>query len=60
MLSVSAGTLKKMGANEASERFRGGLTTNIHAIVDAAEIAVALSLMSGQRVHTTDRCLSPR
>ncbi|WP_408744618.1 transposase [Acetobacter malorum] len=34
-------------------RFRGGLTSKIHSIVDAAGKAVALSLTPGQRADIT-------
>ncbi|MCX2559815.1 IS5 family transposase [Acetobacter farinalis] len=45
----SAGARKKGGADQAIGRSRGGLTSKIHAIVDAAGKAVALSLTPGQR-----------
>ncbi|NHN90338.1 IS5 family transposase [Acetobacter conturbans] len=50
----SAGARKKGGADQAIGRSRGGLTTKIHAIVDAAGKAVALSLTPGQRADITE------
>ncbi|GBQ37555.1 transposase [Komagataeibacter saccharivorans NRIC 0614] len=49
----SAGACKK-GGGQAIGRSRGGLTTKIHAIVDAAGKAVALSLTPGQRADITE------
>ena len=40
--------------DQAIGRSRGGLTTKIHAIVDAAGKAVALSLTLGQRADLTE------
>ena len=40
--------------DQAIGRSRGGLTTKIHAIVDAAGKAVALSLTPGQRADITE------
>ena len=40
--------------DQAIERFRDGLTTKIHAIVDAAGKAAALSLTPGQRAGITE------
>lgn len=40
--------------DQATGRSRGGLTTKIHAIVDAAGKAVALSLTPGQRADITE------
>ncbi|PYD79353.1 IS5/IS1182 family transposase [Komagataeibacter oboediens] len=50
----SAEARKKGGADQASGRSRGGLTSKIHAIVDAAGMAVALSLTPGQRADITE------
>ncbi|MBL7232092.1 IS5 family transposase [Komagataeibacter oboediens] len=50
----SAGRVKKGGADQAIGRSRGGLTSKIHAIVDAAVKAVALSLTPGQRADITE------
>ncbi|QHC37341.1 IS5 family transposase [Komagataeibacter xylinus] len=50
----SAGARKKGGADQASGRSRGGLTSKIHAIVDAAGKAVALSLTPGQKADITE------
>ncbi|WP_338111341.1 IS5 family transposase [Novacetimonas pomaceti] len=50
----SAGARKKGGADQAIGRPRGGLTSKIHAIVDAAGKAVALSLTPGQRADITE------
>ncbi|WP_225063168.1 IS5 family transposase [Komagataeibacter rhaeticus] len=50
----SAGARKKGGADQAIGRSRGGLTSKIHAIVDAAGKAVALSLTPGQRADITE------
>jgi transposase len=44
----SAGARKKEGACQAIGRSRGGLTTKIHAIVDALGNPVAVSLTPGQ------------
>lgn len=46
----SAGAHKKGGAEQAIGRSRGGLTTKIHAVVDALGNPVAFSLTGGQ-VH---------
>ncbi|GEN63848.1 hypothetical protein AOE01nite_20720 [Acetobacter oeni] len=43
-----------MGADQAIGRSRGGLTTKMHAVVDAAGKAVALSLTPGQRADITE------
>ena len=40
--------------DQAIGRSRGGLTTKIHAIVDAAGKPVALSLTPGQRADITE------
>ncbi|WP_156480254.1 IS5 family transposase [Acetobacter tropicalis] len=53
----SAGARKKGGADQAIGRSRGGLTSKIHAIVDAAGKAVALSLTPGQRADITEAAL---
>ncbi|WP_099050372.1 IS5 family transposase [Acetobacter persici] len=50
----SAGARKKGGMDQATGRSRGGLTTKIHAIVDAAGKAAALSLTPGQRADITE------
>ncbi|WP_182356153.1 IS5 family transposase [Komagataeibacter europaeus] len=50
----SAGARKKGGADQAIGRSRGGLISKIHAIVDAAGKAVALSLTPGQRADITE------
>ncbi|NHO20903.1 transposase, partial [Acetobacter oeni] len=43
-----------MGADQAIGRSRGGLTKKMHAVVDAAGKAVALSLTPGQRADITE------
>ncbi|GBQ51643.1 transposase [Komagataeibacter sucrofermentans DSM 15973] len=52
-MSGLTSTAKKRGADQAIGRSRGGLTTKIHAIVDAAGKAVALSLTPGQSADIT-------
>jgi transposase len=49
----SAGAQKKDGDNQAIGRSRGGLTTKIHAVVDALDNPVALSLTPGQAADIT-------
>ena len=49
----SAGAQKKHGADQAIGQSRGGLTTKIHAIVDALGNPVALSLTPGQAADIT-------
>ena len=49
----SAGASKKNGEDQAIGRSRGGLTTKIHAIVDALGNPVALSLTPGQAADIT-------
>ncbi|WP_353269176.1 IS5 family transposase [Gemmatimonas sp.] len=49
----SAGAQKKNGEDQAIGRSRGGLTTKIHAIVDALGNPVALSLTPGQAADIT-------
>ncbi|PYD47459.1 hypothetical protein C3920_09780 [Novacetimonas pomaceti] len=49
----SAGARKK-GSGSGIGRSRGGLTTKIHAVVDAAGKPLALSLMPGQRAGITE------
>ena len=49
----SAGAQKKDGEDQAIGRSRGGLTTKIHAIVDALGNPVALSLTPGQAADIT-------
>ena len=49
----SAGAQKKDGENQAIGRSRGGLTTKIHAVVDALGNPVALSLTPGQAASIT-------
>jgi hypothetical protein len=44
---------KKAGENQAIGRSRGGLTTKIHAVVDALGNPVALSLTPGQAADIT-------
>ena len=44
---------KKDGENQAIGRSRGGLTTKIHAVVDALGNPVALSLTPGQAADIT-------
>ncbi|WP_173584871.1 IS5 family transposase [Acetobacter musti] len=50
----SAGTRKKRGTDQAIGRSRRGLTTKIHAVVDASGKAAILSLTPGQRADITE------